>query len=145
MSESSLPVSSNRLLDACQQFSRLVAQDGKPPVCFAAVDGAGELLCFHRMDGAPMRLISIAIGKAYTAARMETPTALFQARLAREKLTLADFCDDRYTALPGGIPIRSGNHVVGAVGVSGRGLEDDHALAGSFADIIDGNCAAKPE
>lgn len=145
MSEVGMPPSSTRLFEACQHLARFAVQDGKLPVCFAVVDRAGELLCFHRMDGAPVRLIQIAIGKAYTAARMETSTRSFQARLVREALTLADFCDDKFTALPGGIPLRRNDRVVGAVGVSGRAIEDDNALAESFVSIIDEDYAVTSE
>jgi uncharacterized protein GlcG (DUF336 family) len=139
-----MPPSASQLLQACAQLEKTAGQDGKPPVCFAVVDHAGELLCFHRMDGAPVRLVSIAIGKAYTAARMEAPTLAFQARLNREVLTLADFCDSGLTALPGGVPLRIGAKGFGAVGVSGRALVDDNALAESFVHIIEEICAAKP-
>lgn len=135
---------SSQLLRACAQLDELARQDSKPPVCYAVVDHTGELLCFHRMDGAPVRLVSIAIGKAYTAARMETPTKDFQARLIRESLTLADFCDSRLTALPGGIPLRLETKSLGAVGVSGRTLVDDNALAESFVHIIEDICGINP-
>lgn len=138
MIEVDMMPSSSKLLEACGHLARIAGQDGKQPVCFAVVDRSGALRCFHRMDSAPVRLVSIAIGKAYTAARMETSTVAFQARLAKEALTLADFCDYGLTTLPGGIPLRKDERVFGAVGVSGRALEDDNALAEFFVRIIEG-------
>jgi uncharacterized protein GlcG (DUF336 family) len=41
----------------------------------------------------------------------------------------AAFADPRYVALAGGVPIVSQGAVLGAVGVSGRNQDDDHALA----------------
>lgn len=130
-------------MEVCEQVARIAGQDGKPPVCFAVVDWSGTLRYFYRMDGAPARLVSIVIGKAYTAARMETSTQAFQTRLAREGLTLADFCDIGLTTLPGGIPLRTSEGVFGAVGVSGRTLEDDHALAESFVRVVNAWAADK--
>ncbi len=136
MAVSNATASSATLIHACLDVALLAEQDGKPPVCFAVVDRSGTLSCLYRMDDAPERVVSIAIAKAYTAARMEVPTRAFWERLARESLTLADFCDSRLTSLPGGIPLRNGSGITGAVGVSGRTLDGDVELAEAFVRII---------
>lgn len=120
-------------------ISRLEAearQDGLPPVCLAVCNAHGELLHFSRMDGAPARVIAIAQGKAYTAARMGTPTAALARRLKDEELTLADFCDPGLTAMRGGLPLCCEAGVQLAVGVSGRRTEDDERLAARLLDIL---------
>lgn len=127
------------LKQAHSATARVVAmamQDGNPPVCLCVVDGAGQLLHFSRMDGAPARLIPIVLAKAYTALRMGCPTETFRERLHNEQLTLADFCDPGFTSLPGGIPITMDGMYLGAVGVSGRALSDDSALAKTYAQIL---------
>ena len=40
-----------------------------------------------------------------------------------------NFMDKKLCALPGGVPLSIQQHLIGAVGISGRSLEDDHALA----------------
>lgn len=138
MSERNPELSAPALLRACTQLERLAAQDGKAPVVCAVVDAAGILRCLHRMDGAPLRSVAIATGKAYTSARMQVSTAAFQARLAKDALTLADFCDSGLTALPGGIPLWDAKRrLLGAVGISGRTLAEDAELAEQFVGLIE--------
>lgn len=133
-------LSSAALLSACKKITEVAESDGKQPVCFSVVDETGELLVFHRMDGAPIRLNQIAVGKAYTAARMGVSTLAFHQRLVREKLSLVDFCDQRFTSLPGGRLIKVNERVLGAVGVSGRELSEDDALAEVFASVVVRSC-----
>ena len=53
------------------------------PVCLSICDASGFLLCFIRMDDAPLRSIEIAQRKAYTAARMGMTTEAFHQRLVQ--------------------------------------------------------------
>lgn len=131
-----MSVSSMKVAEACLSTVDMARPDGGLPVCFAAVDSAGALIYLYRMDGAPERLINIAVGKAYTAARMGVSTAMFRQRLLNEQLSLADFLDEKFTSLPGGLPLFDGGRLVGAVGVSGRALEEDVALCQYFAEQI---------
>lgn len=112
--------------------------DGKPPVVLCVVDGKGVLLAFARMDKAPERLVPIVISKAYTAARMHNSTQAFQQRLRTEHLSLQDFCDPALTSLPGGAPLMREGVCLGAVGVSGRALQEDAALAERYAALLQG-------
>src|SRR5208337_5412100 len=78
------------------------AADYGRPICVAVCDAAGFLVAFQRMEGAPLRSIAIAQGKAYSAARMQVSTDALLARLERENIPASYFCDDKITALPGG-------------------------------------------
>ena len=131
-----MTISSMTVSTACLTTANMAGQDGGKPVCFAAVDASGDLIYLYRMDGAPERLINIAIGKAYTAARMEISTDAFRQRLLKEQLSLADFMDDKFTSLPGGLPLLEGEQLVGAIAVSGRALEEDVVLCQQFAERI---------
>lgn len=113
-------------LDALYHYA---SNDGLAPVCFALVDTQGDLLCFERMDGAPVRTINIAIAKAYTAARMGGSTKQFRQRLENEKLFCSEFMDNGLCALPGGVIVPLPSHPFVAIGVSGRSLDDDEKLA----------------
>ena len=112
------------------------ASDGLPPVCLCVSDPSGSLVVFDRMDSAPERLIAIVTAKAYTAARMRCSTGEFRCRLQAERLTLQDFCDPGLTSLPGGMPVFADGRMVAAVGVSGRRLEEDEALARFYAEHL---------
>ncbi|MEZ2720141.1 heme-binding protein [Paenalcaligenes hominis] len=103
--------------------------DGLAPVCIALSNPDGALQYFLRMDAAPVRTISIAQAKAYSAARFGSSTLALQERLQRESLSLSDFMDPALCALPGGVPLEINATQIGAVGISGRSLADDHALA----------------
>ncbi|CAK7016499.1 MAG: hypothetical protein DELT_02256 [Desulfovibrio sp.] len=113
-----------------------VKTDGGLPVALCVVDATGVMIAFARMDTVPERIVAIVTGKAYTAARMRKSTAAFRARLREGDMTLADFCDAGLTSLPGGAPVVVGGVFCGAVGVSGRKLEDDNTLAEAFAAAV---------
>ncbi len=118
----------------CLAIEKARADYGKP-VCVAVCDPAGFLLAFQRADGAPLRCIAIAQGKAYSAALMQTNTSLLLERLQREKIELASFCDRRLTALPGGSVIKdAAGAIIGAIGVSGLAPSEDQQIANLAAD-----------
>lgn len=130
------------ILQATEKMLDTLA-DGKAPVVLCVVDSTGVLLAFARMDAAPERLAAIALGKAYTAARMQCSTLAFQERLRTENLSLRDFCDSGLTSLPGGVPLRQENVCLGAVGVSGRALHEDAELAKNYAALLHSALATK--
>ncbi|HAK74904.1 MAG TPA: heme-binding protein [Sporomusaceae bacterium] len=99
------------------------------PICVAVCDGNGEMVYFSRMDGAPLRSIAIAQQKAYTAVRMGVSTEAFLVRLQKEHIEIGYFCDGRFTALPGGHPIKNADGIViGGIGVSGLAASEDHVI-----------------
>jgi len=106
---------------ATQQFGR--------PVCVAVCDATGLLLAFARMDGAPLRSVAIAQGKAYSAARMGATTQAVLERLHRERIEIGYFCDPQLTALPGGSPLKGPDGTLrGAIGVSGLAAAEDQQV-----------------
>lgn len=130
------PASLETLTTAVDKVMKQAMADQLPPVCIAVSDAHGELVLLQRLPGAPGRTVRIATAKAYTAARMAMPTSAFKMRLINEQLSLHDFADPGYTALPGGMPITSADRIVGAVGISGRSPEQDEVLAKSFLSIL---------
>jgi glc operon protein GlcG len=107
------------------------------PISIAVADGHGDLIAFARQDGAPARGIAISQGKAYSAARLGIGTDAFLERLHREQVQASDFCDPKFTALPGGAVLKSGTGaVIGAVGVSGLKPEEDQALSTMLASLF---------
>lgn len=95
----------------------------------AVVDAHGELLAFLRTDGCKLPSITIAIHKAFTAARERRPTADIGAESRNAPFPMTNFGDLRYTAWGGGLPILYRGEVLGAVGVSGLTEDEDIALA----------------
>jgi len=104
------------------------------PICVSVCDAQGFLVAFARADGAPLRSIQIAHGKAYTCARMGTDTDAFLARLRRDDIQPSYFCDERLTALPGGAALKSEQgELMGGVGISGLTSAEDQIIAHALA------------
>jgi glc operon protein GlcG len=103
---------------------------GKPAV-IAVADAHGELILLVRHDGAPLPSILIAMNKAFTAARERKPTRQIgeASRDPVKGFDIAYFGDPRYLGWGGGVPVRLGGVVVGAVAVSGLPQTEDMELA----------------
>lgn len=121
-------------LNLAHWLHNTVSEDRLSPVCFALVDTAGDLLWFERMDQAPAHAISLAISKAYSAARLGMATVDFQAHLQKDQLPAQHYLDAQLTALPGGTPLFSqSSRLIGAIGISGSNSQSDQALADAVA------------
>ena len=108
----------------------------KRPVSVAVVDAYGLLVAFARMDGAPLRTVEIAQGKAYSATRMLSNTDAFLERLRRENVPASYFCDPKLTALPGGTIVKdAAGQVLGGIGISGLAPYEDQALGNAAAEL----------
>lgn len=95
----------------------------------AVVDSQGELLAFLRTDGCRLPSITIAMNKAYTAAREQRPSKEIGQASRDEGFPMTNFGDLRYVGWGGGVPIVYRGQVVGAVGVSGLPEDVDMELA----------------
>jgi glc operon protein GlcG len=102
----------------------------------AVVDSQGELLAFLRTDGCKLPSITIAINKAFTAAREQRPSKEIGNSSREKQWPMSNFGDPRYTAWGGGVPIVYQHQTVGAVGVSGLPEEEDMVLAALGASLI---------
>lgn len=121
-----------------EQGMEIALKEYGRPICIAVRDAEGNLLAFSRMDGAPLRSIAISMNKAYTACRMGVHTDAFYARLQRENLVAADFCDPQFTALPGGAVIKDkAGDVLGGIGISALKAEEDQVIATALAGLCE--------
>jgi len=116
-----------------------VLRRGKMGV-IAVCDAHGDLIAFARMDGAPLSSITIAMNKAYSAARERKPTKEIgnAARNPEKGFDIGYFGDPRFTGWGGGVPVWKNGSVVGAVAVSGLPQAEDMELAEMGAAIIAG-------
>jgi glc operon protein GlcG len=114
-----------------------VERRGKAGV-IAVVDPHGELIAFARMDGAPFSSITIAINKAYSAARERKPSkAIGEAARDKEKgFDIGYFGDPKFVGWGGGVPVYKNGQVVGAVAVSGLPQAEDIELATMAAGSV---------
>ncbi len=104
----------------------------------AVVDAGGNLKAFVRMDGAWLGSIDISIKKARTARYFDMPTgALGELSQPGGPLYQIEASNDGLITFPGGVPLRNAaGEVIGAVGVSGSIVENDHAVAEAGAAAL---------
>lgn len=107
----------------------------------AVADSHGDLICFARMDGAPVSSIRVAVNKAWTAARERKSTKDIGERVRHPEKghDIAYYGDAQYVGWGGGIPVWKNGEVVGAVAVSGLSSDEDAALAALGAELIAGS------
>ena len=89
---------------------------GVSPVV-AVVDAAGQLVYLWRPDGAQVASVGVAADKARTAALYRRPSKDFEDQASGGRPSALHLA--RAVPLQGGMPIRYGGEVVGAIGVSG--------------------------
>jgi len=104
----------------------------------AVVDRGGNLIVLLHSDGAGLHTNEGAERKAFTARTFSQPSADFVKRLQDRPETA--FGSRQYTrviALAGGLPIKAGNEVIGAVGVSGSPGKDDECSQAGIDKVAD--------
>lgn len=104
----------------------------------AIVDAGGNLKAFTRMDGAWLGSIDIAIKKARTSRYFDMNTgdigALSQPGGALYNI---EHSNGGLITFPGGVPLKNdAGVIIGAIGVSGSTVENDHTCAQAGADAI---------
>jgi uncharacterized protein GlcG (DUF336 family) len=100
------------------------------PIVAAVVDSTGTLVAFLRAAGAPFPSSQIAQDKAYTAAAFRMPSHHVHGLVSGNPALREGFIGrDRIAMFGGGLPVRIGGVMIGAVGVSGGSEEFDLACA----------------
>lgn len=104
----------------------------------AIVDEGANLKAFGRMEDAWLGSIDIAIKKARTARYFDMPTGdLGQASQPGGPLYQIEVSNGGLISFPGGIPIKDGSgKIIGAIGVSGDSVENDHTVAQAGVDAV---------
>jgi uncharacterized protein GlcG (DUF336 family) len=103
----------------------------------AVVDAGGNLTAFARQDGAWLGSIDIAVRKARTARYFDMETgALGELSQPGGPLFNIEVSNGGLITFPGGIPLRIGGEVVGAVGVSGSTVENDRRVAAAGVQAL---------
>jgi uncharacterized protein GlcG (DUF336 family) len=98
-------------LDACRK-------DGSR-VTVVVLDRAGNMRIVSRDDGAAPHTYENSQRKAYTALTFRAPSRELAERLAKNPGAVPQVYLTGTSAAGGGLPIKAGNEVIGAVGVSG--------------------------
>ena len=110
----------------------------------AVVDAGGNLKAFARMDGAWLGSIDISIKKAKTARFFDMNTGdIGGLSQPQGPLYQIEVSNGGLITFPGGVPIKDADgSVIGAIGVSGSTVEDDHTVAVAGAEAAAGGGGA---
>ena len=107
-------------------------------VSAVVVDRDGQTIIAMRGDKASIHTMENARRKAYTANTFKQPTKEYAKKLqdptsvAHQQVTLPNVI-----AIPGGIPIKVGDDVIGAIGASGSPGVDDECVEAGIAKVQD--------
>jgi len=108
----------------------------KMDICI--VDAGSNLVAFARMDGAWIGSVDIAQKKAKTAAWFTMDTASLSPLVQPgQPLFNIEHSNGGLITFPGGVVIKNEDgEVIGAIGVSGSTVEDDHEVAVAGASAV---------
>jgi uncharacterized protein GlcG (DUF336 family) len=111
------------------------AQEINTKMDICVVDAGGNLKAFARMDGAWLGSIDISIKKAKTARYFDMPTGeIGKLSQPGKPLYQIEVSNGGLITFPGGVPIKNAQGtVIGAIGVSGSTVENDHTVADAGA------------
>src|SRR3954471_12212279 len=107
------------------------AESQGQPMNIAVVDAGGNLVAHISQDGAWIGSVDVAINKAFSARAFDVSTQGLgeNAQPGGQFYGIQDSNHGRIMIFAGGVPLMSGDAVVGAVGVSGGTGEQDQAVA----------------
>jgi uncharacterized protein GlcG (DUF336 family) len=107
------------------------------PMNIAIVDEGANLKSFHRMDKAWLGSVDISIRKAKTARFFDMPTGEI-GKLSQPGGPLygIEHSNGGLISFPGGVLLKDGDTVVGAIGVSGGTVDQDHEVATAGANAF---------
>lgn len=105
--------------------------------CIAVLDSGGNLKSFTRMDDAWVGSIDIAIKKAKTACYFAMPSGeIGKLSVPGSPLYGIEHSNDGLITFPGGLPIVDEEGIlIGAIGVSGDTVENDHIVAQAGVNV----------
>lgn len=124
---------------ALVQHSLQEAEKINKHIAIAVCGPEGEMICFLRMDMASPAASTIAINKAYTAARDRKSTRLMGKFMLEENRPSTFWGDGGITGFGGGVPVMAGNKVAGGIGISGLSEEEDERIANAAITAVYGN------
>src|SRR3954468_475283 len=96
-------------------------------VYICVVDPSGEVVAMRRTHGAQVASARVAVDKARTAAIFVRPSREMEEQVSDGRIGALAL--HGAACLTGGIPLKIGDEVVGAVGVSGERPDEDEAIA----------------
>jgi uncharacterized protein GlcG (DUF336 family) len=101
------------------------------------VDEGANLVSFHRMDNAWLGSIDISMKKARTARYFDMNSGEI-GKLSQPggPLYNIEHSNGGLISFPGGVLLKDGDKIVGAIGVSGGSVDQDHEVASAGAAVL---------
>jgi len=124
--------------EAVIKAAKAKAKEIKTLMNIAVVDSGTNLIAFAHMDEAWLGSIDISQKKARTARYFNMPTGEI-GKLSQPGGSLynIEHSNGGLITFPGGVLIKNGQgQIIGAVGVSGDSVENDHLVAQAGADAV---------
>lgn len=98
-------------------------------IAVAVLDPAGHMVAAARMDGVPPPVLDYATDKAFTATLGKSSLAFGERMASAPDLTIGAANRPRVCGWEGGLPVREGEALIGAIGVSGATGPEDATCA----------------
>ncbi|WP_179022541.1 GlcG/HbpS family heme-binding protein [Winogradskyella forsetii] len=114
------------------------AQEIDTKMNISIVDTGANPVAFARMDGAWLGSADIALKKAKTACFFDMPTGEI-GKLSQPGASLfnIEHSNGGLISFPGGLPIKNDSgKIIGAIGVSGSTVENDHTVAKAGCEAL---------
>ncbi len=104
----------------------------------SVVDAGANILAFVRMDGAWLGSADISLKKAKTARYFDMNSGdIGGLSQPGGSLYNIEHSNGGLISFPGGVPIKNAQgEIIGAIGVSGSSVENDHAVADAGAKAL---------
>lgn len=103
-------------------------------VVIAILDAGGHLLYLERADGTQLGSVTVAQEKAKTALLFKRPTKVLEDLIVGGKVHMMTL--PGATPIEGGLPLKSGDAIVGAIGISGMNSAQDGEVAAAGAAVL---------
>ncbi|MBC7934628.1 MAG: heme-binding protein [Rhizobacter sp.] len=129
-------ITAQQALDAIAAAQQ-AATNIKVPMNIAVVDRGSNLVAFVKMDGAWLGSKDIAIKKAQTSNYFDMNSGeIGKLSQPGKPLYQIEVSNGGLISFPGGVLIKNDEEIIGAIGVSGGGVEQDEEVAKAGAATI---------
>jgi uncharacterized protein GlcG (DUF336 family) len=123
-----------RVIAAAEKKAEEIGQ----PMNIAVADVGGNLVAHVRMDGAWLGSVDISIKKAWTSRAFDISTKDLadNSQSGDQFFGIHASNNGKVMIFAGGIPLKQGSKVVGAIGVSGGTGDQDHEVAEAGVEAL---------
>ncbi|TDJ81755.1 GlcG/HbpS family heme-binding protein [Campylobacter volucris] len=124
------PVLTTQMVEGILDLAKKEAKKNGFNVSITIVDKSGQILAVLRDEKAGVHTLSASYKKAYTANSQKRETAVIFQGVKEGKIPEdIRYLDDKFSIMPGGIPIEVDGVIIGGIGVGGAHLEEDVKIA----------------